>query len=54
VAQEDSEDSKGGLDPRPVSDDGNLPKLVLSTSSHGFERPQIVRRKTLVQGKMTF
>jgi hypothetical protein len=40
MAQEDSEDSKGGLDSRLVLDDSNTPKLVLSTSSHGFEKSQ--------------
>jgi hypothetical protein len=40
MAQEDSEDSKGVLDFRPVSDDGNTPRLVLSTSFDNFEKSQ--------------
>ena len=40
MAQEDSEDCKNALDSRPVSDDGNTSRLVLSTSSHGFEKSQ--------------
>jgi hypothetical protein len=38
MAQKDSKDNKGGLDSCLVSDDGNMPKLVLSTSYYSFER----------------
>ncbi len=40
MAQEDSEDSKDVLDSRPVSDDGNTPRLVLFTSFYDFEKSQ--------------
>jgi len=40
MAQEDNKDSKDVFNSRPVSDDGNTLKLVLSTFSYGFEKSQ--------------
>jgi hypothetical protein len=38
MAQEDSEDSKNILNFRPVSDDGNTPRLVLFIFFDNFEK----------------
>jgi hypothetical protein len=38
MAQENSENSKDVFDFRPVSDDDNTPRLVLSTFFNNFEK----------------